>query len=108
MGWPAWWCVPCWCSPRCYPCCGCPSCCCCPRCLPCCRPCCLPRCRPCCPCCHSSSCPSSWIPSPPPGSPCSSGDCPEAHLHPHHSPCHQPRPCHWCFRWRYPCCRRCC
>merc|ERR1711892_982318 len=32
---------------------------------------------------------------------------PEAHLYPHHPPCHQPRSSHWCFRWTPPCCCGC-
>merc|ERR1711970_423245 len=105
--WPRWRCLCCWSRCRCSSCCclccsccchRCPRCpcCCCPRCPCCCCsccPCCCHLCS-CCPscCCHRPCCPPSWLQCPPPGSPCSPGLCPEACLHPHHQPCHQPRP----------------
>merc|ERR1711970_519851 len=63
----------------------------------------------CCCCCHRPCCPACWIQCPPPGPPCPPGLCPEARLHPHHQPCHQPRPsCRCCPRPWCCCCPCCC
>merc|ERR1712029_1253116 len=61
-------------------------------------------------CCHSPSCSTCWIPSPPPGPSCSPGFRPEARDPPHHPARHQPCPSCWSYPRRPcpSCCSSCC